>query len=198
MRVRRAPRVRGLVLGSLLGAMVLLGGCDSEEPPTSGPTPTPSSTTSSTRPSPPATPTPTPSYTSTIPAAARKKSARGAEAFARFYVEQSSRAWLAPDPSLLDGLSTTDCETCTTLEETARDLEQRSEKYSKPPIRWNSAQRLSGNGNRFVFEVKLTELPTSVVDQNGSEIESFPRQEITRAVSVVWQGEQWLVDGISE
>ncbi len=69
------------------GAGLVLGGCQSEEPPPTSPSPTVSPSTAS----PPASATPSPTPTEgEIPAAAREKSEKGAEAFARFYIEQSA------------------------------------------------------------------------------------------------------------
>ncbi|HEX6055946.1 MAG TPA: hypothetical protein VFY98_09055, partial [Intrasporangium sp.] len=37
-----------------------------------------------------------------IPKAARPNTQAGAEAFAKFYYEQVAKAWMKPDPALLD------------------------------------------------------------------------------------------------
>ena len=80
-----------------------LGACESEEPPMASPSPTASTTAS---PSPSAMPTPSASASSDIPAAAREKSEKGAEAFVRYFIEQvSSRMDHTASRHLIEGLA---------------------------------------------------------------------------------------------
>ena len=197
MRVRRAPRVRALVLGSLLGGIVLLGGCDSEEPPTSGPTPTPSSTTSSTSPSPPATPTPTPSETSTIPAAARKNTPEGAEAFVRYFVNQSAQAWMEGDADLVESLSDADCESCAELAARADQLKQAGQHYAAAPITVTKVRALTGDESRINVAASIRQRRVDVVDEGGEVVSSDGADELRRTFLLYWKGDQWVVGGIA-
>jgi hypothetical protein len=194
VRVRRAPRVRALVLGSLLSAMVLLGGCDSDEPPTSGPTPTPSSTTSSTSPSPPATPTPTPSETSTIPAAARKNTPEGAEAFVRYFFKQYNDAWTGPEVGLISRLSDSECEFCARAESTSETLESRGDRYESAPVNVAGTQPLAGapDPEAYVF-VELVQNRSRVIARDGSVVHTDPQRAIPSNVAVKWVGDRWIV-----
>ena len=90
-------RVRGLgAVGRVgLGTMVvagLLAGCQSEAtpPPTTSPS---ASATSATPSASPSSATPSPSPSADIPAAARVKSDKGAEAFTRYFFDQVNEAW---------------------------------------------------------------------------------------------------------
>jgi hypothetical protein len=189
--------VRALVLGSLLGGVVLLGGCDSDEPPTSGPTPTPSSTTSSTSPSPPATPTPTPSNTSTIPAAARKNTPEGAEAFLKFYFSAANEAWTTPDVSLIQRLGTRGCEFCTRTEDAAVYLEEHGERYAEDPVTVLSVKAFGGapTGEQYLA-VKFRQNAVAVVDAKGAVARSDPEAVITGNAALRWTSGRWLLRGV--
>src|SRR5918995_6623385 len=152
-------------VGALL-ANLLLSGCQAEETPPAGPSPSassgsPSASPASTSPSPSASPS------SEIPAAAREKSETGAKVFARFYIEQSARAWTTPDPSLLDGLATDNCETCKSLVATARELAQLGRRYDRAPIKVGEIETFRGSGHEWVFETELEEQNVNVIDANG-------------------------------
>jgi hypothetical protein len=116
----------------------------------------------------------------------------------RFYIAQSAKSWTIPNAALLDGLATPSCVTCRNLQDTAAQLERDKQKYGSTPIQVDRAERLNGTSTRVVFELKLTELAVDLVDANGGVVDSFPKNNITRAAALVWQEGQWRVDGISE
>lgn len=189
-------RLSGMPLAALaLLVAGALGACESEEPPLASPSPTASTSAS---PSPSATPTPSGSASSDIPAAAREKSEKGAEAFARHYIEQSGRAWTVPDPALIKGLGTPACKTCSNLESTAAKLVEDRQRYDASPITVNQLKALRGDRDSWVFDAALTENSVRVVAEDGSVIAKYPSRQITRAVAVVWKEGHWWVDGIGE
>ena len=79
-----------------VGAAVLAG-CQSNAEPPVGTTPaasvSPSASSSS------SSPTSSPSPSVEIPAAAREKSEKGAEAFVRYFFDQVNVAWTKPEPA---------------------------------------------------------------------------------------------------
>lgn len=191
-----ARAARWAVVAGMLAAGVLAG-CDSADDPVVTPTPSPSLSSSS----PSQSPSPSPSVTESgpqVPAAAREKTDAGAEAFITYYIEQSARAWMVPDGSVLDGLSTSSCITCRNLQQKARDLERDKQKYKSTPIRVDKTKIFSSTSSRVVVDLQLTEMPVDLVDAKGTVVEHYPRNKITRAAALVWQEGRWRVDGISE
>lgn len=118
--------------------------------------------------------------------------------FARFYIEQSAKAWTVPDPELLDGHSTTKCKTCANLRKTADELQRDEQRYDSAPIRVEGITRFSGEDEKWVFDLRLTEPAVKVIDKRGVTVKTYQSRQISRAIAVVWQGDRWLVDGISE
>ena len=118
--------------------------------------------------------------------------------FARFYIEQSAKAWTVPDPKLLDGHSTSKCKTCANLTDVARQLLRDQQKYTVDPITVISTKRFSGDGDVWVFEMALRQNAAKVVDAKGATVKTQERRDLGRAVALVWRGDRWLIDGISE
>lgn len=191
---RRMPFAAFVVAGA-----VALGGCTGQSEPDPSPSAGSASATSSASPS--VTPSPSPSVTASgpeIPPSAREQTEAGAEAFVRFYIAQSARAWVEADASQLAGLATANCATCSNLEETAVDLRADGQKYSAVPIKVISLSVFRRSKAEVVFDAELREQNVSVVDSKGSVVESFPARTLTSAVAVVWKEGQWWVDAIGE
>lgn len=188
---------RWVVAAGMLAAGVLAG-CDaSSDEPTTSPTPTPSVSSASPTP----TASPSPSVTESglqIPAAAREKTDAGAEAFVRYYLDQSAVAWMKPDASALDGLATASCNSCARLDSVAAQLVADGQRYSTTPIAIRTLKVIRSSSSEVAFDAALTENAVSVVDAKGSKVDSYPRRNITRAISVVWKGESWRLNGIGE
>ena len=127
-----------------LGAAVVLGGCQSEEtPPTASPTP--SGTASSSSPSASGSTSPSPTASSDVPAAAREKTEKGAEAFVSYFFDQSESALgPRPTPGLIESLQTPDASSCRSLAKTAADLEAKGQRYVTPRSRSTAVRRSLG------------------------------------------------------
>lgn len=69
-----------------------------------------------------------------VPVAATKKTSAGAEAFARYYIDQVNQSWMVPDPSLLDGLATATCTTCVNFRDTATSVLRERQHYTSAPL----------------------------------------------------------------
>ncbi len=95
-RVRRPAAV---TLAGLVTVAGVLAGCQSEGTPSA--TTSPSASVTSASPSPSASsPSPSASASVDIPAAARVKSDKGAEAFVRYFFDQVNTAWMrTADPA---------------------------------------------------------------------------------------------------
>ncbi len=189
---------RWVVAGAALGS-VLLAGCDSSGGDEPSPSPTPSATSASPSASPSSSPTPSPSASGPeIPAAAREQTPAGAEALLRHYLDASSTAWMTPDPAVLDGLATKQCVTCQNLQSEAADLKAKGRRYTTPPIKLVQVKRLSASDAQVVFELRLEQPASDIVDASGAVVDRQAAETLKRAARVVWQEGRWLVDGISQ
>ncbi|WP_101394389.1 DUF6318 family protein [Phycicoccus duodecadis] len=187
-----------LVVVVVLAATVL-GGCTDDADPVATASPTASSVSPSATASPSASASPSATASGpAIPAAARAQTPAGAEAFVRFYIAQSAKAWMVPDPTLLDGLATSHCVTCANLRVTAKELQDEHRKYDAVPIVVSSVQRLSGTNARYVFDLRLRQPAVNVLNKDGTVVDRQSADSLTRAARVVWVEGQWQVDGISE
>ncbi len=165
-RVRPRAAV-ALGLGGLLAVMGVLSGCDSEAatPDASGASPS----VASASPSPSASsPSPSASPSVAIPAAARVKSDKGAEAFVRYFFDQVNVAWTTPDPRAIESNSEEGCKSCASLATTAAELKSKGHKYASRPVTVADTKLVPGApaGQKY-FETDLQQHRVDVVDPSG-------------------------------
>jgi hypothetical protein len=186
-------------LAGLLVASAVLAGCDSQAAAPGGASPSAAVTSASPSPS-ASSPSPSPSASPSvaIPAAARVKSDKGAEAFVRYFMDQAARAWMVPDPGLIELHATKDCSACQVLAKAARDLDAAGQRYDGPPVSVRRLKVLRSIGTDVAFDAMLSENKVRVVSASGKVVASYPERAITRAIAVKWGDGRWLLDGIGE
>ncbi len=181
---------------TLVGLAVVVGvlaGCQSEETPPA----TTSSSASVTSASPGASassPSPSASASVDIPAAARVKSDKGAEAFVRYFFDQVNTAWTTPSAQLISVNSDPGCKSCASLAGTATKLQNERHRYESSPITVKSVSAVAGapNGQSYV-EAELLQNRSNVVDASGKVISTDRESPFERTVAVVWRGDRWLI-----
>lgn len=182
----------GLVAGTVAMAGVL-SGCQSE--PTPPATTSPSASATSATPSPSASsPSPSASASGDIPAAARVRSDKGAEAFVRYFFDQVNLAWTKPDPAPIDANSDAGCKSCTSLADTARQLRAKKQKYASQPVTVSATKPVAGapKGQQFV-EANLVQHRVDVVDASGNVVSTDKKSTLLRTVALIWEGDRWLI-----
>ena len=193
---------------TLLGASLALGGvalgaCSGGDDPPSTSTTTGSSTssTSSTTTPPTATSSTATSATTSpvkLPPEATKHTEKGAEAFVKFFVEQTNQASMNADPSIIPALSDDGCLSCQELQKVVVQLKQDKQHYAGRPTTIKSATAVSGApfGQQFVRLV-MVQNKVDVVDAAGKVVSTDPRAELARTASVTWKGDSWVMFGIA-
>ncbi|MFL6154162.1 MAG: DUF6318 family protein [Ornithinibacter sp.] len=194
-------RSRAAVVAGLAGLVVVTGvlsGCDSEAATPGGSSPSPSVTSAAASPSASsASPSASASPSVAIPAAARVKSDKGAEAFVRFFVVESARAWTSANPGPIEALSDPDCASCASLAGTAKKLREAGHHYAAVPITVSSAEALTGDGNRQNVAASIRQHAVDVVDKEGVVVGSDKADNLERIFLLYWKEGQWVVGGIA-
>lgn len=194
-------RVRGRYAAwPALAVVLVVGACSGgDDPPPSSSTTSGSSSSSST----PTTTTSSPSTTTTatvkVPAAAQKHTPEGAEAFVKFYIDQSNEASIKADVTLLPPLSDPGCKSCRALQSAVEELKTNGTHYDSAPVTVSKATAIDGGpkGQQFV-RVLMTQNKTNVVDAAGKVISTDPRADLARTFSATWRGERWVLFGIAQ
>jgi hypothetical protein len=132
-----------------------------------------------------------------IPAAARVKSDKGAEAFVRYFVRQSAQAWTSADPELIETLSDPDCDSCASLASTAKKLHKAGHRYASAPITVTSTQALTGDGDKQNVAASIRQHAVDVVDEGGAVVSSDKAQDLERTFLLYWKEGKWVVGGIA-
>jgi len=144
------------------------------------------------------TPSPSPSPSYSVPPEARTHDEAGAIAFVHFYFDQVNRAWMTPDATLLPQLAESGCQSCAALQRHAADLVAQQRRATAAPVGIRDVRIRPGapEGQDFLT-MTLDQLGVTTVDRDGKVVDSDPVQSIHKNVALIWQGEGWLVYGIS-
>ena len=179
-----------------LGAALVLGGCQAEgTPPTASPTSSPSVSSASS--SAPGSPSPSPTESSAVPAAAREKSEKGAEAFVRYFFDQVNRAWTTPEAGLIARLSVDDCEFCTKTEQTAAFLTKEGQRYETAPVTVSTYAAFAGAPkDQHYFSLELTQNRSRILDESGAAVATDPKKDTRFNVAVKWTPDGWRMLGV--
>src|SRR4051794_11026217 len=191
----------GFVVCALAG---VLAGCDGDaaSQPTTSAVASPSgvssgaSTPSSAMTTPSTTrPRPRPTVTPAVPAAARRHSAAGAEAFARFYLELVNRAWSEPNPDLLRPYVLPTCKTCANQIAAATELRRRGLKYAGPSVQLGPSVITPDHpGGRTTVQVGFKQLRQGIVDEQGRQVERTRQDQALFDVDLIWRaGSGWRI-----
>jgi Family of unknown function (DUF6318) len=190
----RVGRPAAATLAGLVTVAGVLAGCQSEGTPSA--TTSPSASVTSASPSPSASsPSPSASASVNIPAAARVKSDKGAEAFVRYFFDQVNNAWTKPQAGLVAALADSGCQFCLKTESDAGDLVRAGERYESQPISLKSATVLSGAapvGQSFV-KTNATQNRVDVLNASNAVVRSDSKKELQLMTGLIWKGGRWFV-----
>jgi hypothetical protein len=191
-----------LVAGFVAAALVV-GGCSSGAQGAPGPdvgTPPPS-TSSAPSLSPSATDPATLDAVARerIPKAARAHTPQGAEAFARFYLEQVNKAWMAPDPELIRPYALESCKTCANLVGSAEWLRDHNSRYDVAPTLLGASVVLpESTRDHMLVRVVQAQQASRILDANGDVQRSFPGVRGESEVALNWQSGSWMVQYVKD
>ena len=161
-----------------LATALLLSGCGGSVPSTEPATPPLVAQSDSTTVASSGTPTTSATtavedpFLARIPKAARPNTQAGAEAFAKFFIEQVAASGVKADASLIDGLYTESCKTCLNFAATADALEADGQHHASPSLTITSA-----TANTFTEDVKeiavwVDAKVVHIVNRSGSPVDT--------------------------
>jgi hypothetical protein len=130
-----------------------------------------------------------------IPAAARVKSDKGAEAFVRYFFDQVNTAWTRPEVGLVTAHADPGCQFCLKTEADASDLVQAGERYKSQPISLKSATALPGaapEGQSFV-RTNATQNKVDVLNASNEVVRSDSKKELQLMTGLIWKEGRWFV-----
>ena len=132
-----------------------------------------------------------------VPRAARAHSPQGAEAFARFYLEQVNKAWMVPDPEQIRPYALASCKTCANYVATAEWLVSSDAAYDGAPAALGASVVLPESGaDRVLVRVLETQESRRIVDGDGAVADSVPRSTGELEVELLWRQRSWLVRAV--
>jgi hypothetical protein len=134
-----------------------------------------------------------------IPKAAQAHTPEGAEAFVRFFVQQSNLASTRADVTLLPPLFDPGCLSCKAIQDQVLELKAKGRHYESDPVGIGAADAVDGGmGGQQLVRLRMIQNPAEVVDKLGKVISTDPRTELARTASLVWRGDRWFVYGIAQ
>ena len=191
---------RTAVLASTALVASLLAGCngDTTDPTTSTTssstsTSTSGSTTSSSTTSTTASPTAQVPVKPKFPAAAKKQTAEGAEAFVLYFYALANYAFQTAEGGLLKELSTHDCQACANYESSIKRLIAKKERYAGAMLVVEGVQSATSDMQDPYVLLKGMQLAIPIVDEHGNESEGSPAVAANYGVDLSWTAGGWRV-----
>lgn len=198
---------RGAFLGMPLLAVVLLVGCSGGSGDPGGSSTSVSSSVSSARSSPISASSTTTSSSSSsaayvpvkpkFPAAAKKHTPEGAEAFVRYYLESVNYAWAKPDPSALEGLGLSTCGSCANLQANAAEIKAEGAHLTGPAMRIDMVYHVGTAINLTNVITVISALKVERVNRVGEVLNVTTPEELRRMFELTWSG-RWVVQALGE
>ena len=181
-----------------LATALLLSGCGGSAPP-AGPATVPlvaqsdsptvaSEGTATTS----ATTTPEDPVLARIPKAARPNTQAGAEAFAKFFIEQVALAGVAAEPSMIDGLYNESCKTCQNFTKTLEGFQGEQRHHRKPALTVTATTVYTWIDDRRVVGVGVDQRAVDILDSAGKAVGRTDLGEGTFHVALRY-GSHWQV-----
>ncbi|QIM20618.1 hypothetical protein G7075_04740 [Phycicoccus sp. HDW14] len=182
----------------MLAAGILVGCDSSSDDPVVTPSPSPSVSSSSPSPSPSSSPSVTESGPQ-IPAAAREKTPKGAEAYVKYFFDQFNLAYTRPQVGLIESMSTPGCEFCSKSEVRAVGLAEDRQRYAQNPVKLEEAVSFGGAPkNEQYVRIRFTQVAATIVDSNGRQVSQVAEGTATANAALRWSGSRWFVRGIEK
>lgn len=183
---RYAVGVMGAVaVAAMLGVAGCSGGSDpapSDSPTTAVPTPSVTSVS------------PTPSPSVSVPEAARAHTQEGGIEFAKYYVTELGKAQSAPDATVIDALTLSDCAGCGLISKTVHEYVAGGYRIRDSRLTVDGAQASSVVTDiGFDIDVLGTERASVLLDSTGSVVRETPEARLWLRVGVQWTDQGWRV-----
>jgi Family of unknown function (DUF6318) len=193
------PAAASLAVAVVVGGAGVLGGCQSGAMPTASGSGTASTSATTGSPSPSSSPSPSTSPSVEIPAAAREKSDKGAEAFVRYFFDQVNVAWTTPRAGLIAAVSDGGCQFCSTTEGAADALTKARQKYLEDPVTVRGVDPLAGapEGQKYLY-VDMIQNRVDIVDADGKVVTTDKKKTLPSNVAVIWAKDSWRMLAVEQ
>lgn len=188
--------------GVLLSLAVTVSACASDPPATTAPpsATVPSSTSSAPAPTtttsapPTTTQAPVDPVVAKVPKAARANTQEGAEAFAKYFMEQVGIGYFKADPTVLDGLYVRACKTCVGFYEGIVSMRAEKRHHEKVSLIVGNARayRFVQEDPKKIIGVPIEQKAVDIVDPKGVRVDSLEADEVWFVLTLKWAG-HWVV-----
>jgi hypothetical protein len=141
---------------------------------------------------------PVPDVVANIPAAARQRTADGAEAMVAYFIKVSNAASVNPVAGQIPPLSTSSCKSCAGWEEDILTLVRNRRKHKTYPLKVISIGGTVGNPakDRSYEVVAATREAGPVLNADGSVFDVLDEYAATFFFEMQWKGDSWRVNAI--
>ncbi|GAA1904484.1 hypothetical protein [Lapillicoccus jejuensis] len=115
------------------------------------------------------------------------------------YFARVNEAWTRPQAGLITPLCATSSKSCASVEQVARDLLSKGQKYDGPPVRLGSATVL-GRFDPSSTEVVSQALQErrNIVDAAGSVVSTDSQKPVSNVFTISWQESGWQIQKIED
>ncbi|MCB1251867.1 MAG: hypothetical protein KDB39_01160 [Austwickia sp.] len=208
IKVARSTVVGAALTAAITALMTACAGTPVEPAPRSSATaikiPTPvvdPSATTSIGPTPSATPPPF-DVLANMPPAAKEHTAKGAEAFARYFFESVSKTTEVPSPKQLPRLCSPGLKMCTVRESRSAELAANRHKPSGPILEVASITQIPDTPSPADFQyfrIAIRQLPSRELDADNRDVGQWTSpNDFLFETRLIWEGDHWLMDDVGD
>lgn len=204
------PTVLATTCIAVIAMQVALTGCGSTPTDTRAPaastaikipTPIPEPTIPTANVGSTATASPTPfDVLANMPPAAKEHTAKGAEAFARYFFEAASRTIENPSPGQLPRLCSPGLEMCSKRDAKSADFATRRHRPSGPVLSATTVTIIPDTplpDDYRYFRVAVRQFPTRELDDTGNDLGEWTNSNnLIFETRVIWDDTRWFMDDI--
>ena len=136
----------------------------------------------------------TPAIDPNIPNAARAHTPAGAEAFARYYVEQINAVGKKPASGIIASLSSPRCKSCRNYEASMADMAAKSQHYSSSIFQVDGSDLGAATGRDSVgVYVSVHQKPVKVINPDGTVARQVNAAQAQLLYDIAWTDGRWQV-----
>jgi hypothetical protein len=129
-----------------------------------------------------------------IPAAARPETKEGAKAYAAFFLASLNEASRVADATLLEGLFTPECKTCSAMHATVTELAKSKRRYASDTVRLLGVDPIVFNGDRRIMRARFDQVAVDILNGAGAPIDkTVAAPDSAFAISLRFTDGRWIV-----
>ena len=132
-----------------------------------------------------------------VPEGSKPNTPEGATAFARWYIEQTSKAGVDWDTSAVQAYADDSCVTCKGVADAVQEWKEFGYRHPSPRYEFQASQVGPGpTPDTLDVDLMGRDRAAPILGADGSVVEQLPDKDVPMRITVRWDGSGWKVQQI--